>query len=292
MSRVVCIGDIMMDVLADLPAPLAVGSDQPAPIVLRHGGSAANTAAWLAREAVEVSFVGRVGADSFGRELVAGLATTGVRPIVAIDPSEATGVCVVLVHPDGQRSMIPSAGANGRLSVADLPSGLLTPDDHLHLSAYSLLNPGSRDAARAALRSAVDAGATVSVDVASADPIRLAGAETVLGWVPAAATLIANRDEAEVLTGIADPRVAAAKLGMRFASVVVKCGRLGAVFATPDEVDIVRAEPVDVLDSTGAGDAFAAGYLAARTRGASVANAIVEGNRLGAQAVQQIGARP
>jgi len=128
--------------------------------------------------------------------------------------------------------------------------------------------------------------------VASADPIRLAGAETVLGWVPAAATLIANRDEAEVLTGIADPRVAAAKLGMRFASVVVKCGRLGAVFATPDEVDIVRAEPADVLDSTGAGDAFAAGYLAARTRGASVANAIVEGNRLGAQAVQQIGARP
>ncbi|HEX8095600.1 carbohydrate kinase family protein [Jatrophihabitans sp.] len=291
-GRVVCLGDIMLDISALLPGPLVHGSDTPAPIRFSHGGSAANTAAWLASLGVPCVFAGRVGADSFGRDAVAALRSHGVIPRVSTDPDAPTGVCLVLVGPDGERTMVPSAGANATLDPADLGPDLLTAADHLHLSGYALLTEGSREAALVALRSAGEAGASVSVDAASAGPIRVVGPERFLGWLPPGTLLLANADELAALTGTGDQDAGLAAVVARGVDVVLKRGGLGSVLATAAGLWRSAAEPVEVLDSTGAGDAFAAGLLAALRGGADPIRALAEGNRWGAVAVGRLGGRP
>ncbi|MBV9822561.1 MAG: hypothetical protein JO144_10010, partial [Actinobacteria bacterium] len=312
-GRVVCLGDVLVDVAALLPGPLVLGSDTPAPVSCRPGGSAANTAAWLAHLAVPCAFAGRVGDDAFGRDAVAALRAHGVQTLVSVDPAAPTGVCLVLVGPDGERTMVPSAGANATLSPAHLGVDLLGPDDHLHLSGYALLHDGSRDAALAALELAAAVGASVSVDAASAGPIRTVGADRFLGWLPGGALLLANADELAALTRAdheppptdADPALTDAgptdaggveagigKLVGRGLDVVVKRGGRGSVLATAAGLWHSPATPVEVLDSTGAGDAFAAGLLAALWHGADPVEALAAGNRLGALAVSRLGARP
>ncbi|HEX8303540.1 MAG TPA: sugar kinase [Jatrophihabitans sp.] len=291
-GRVVCLGDVMLDIAAVLPAPLALASDTPAPIRFSHGGSAANTAAWLAVLGVPCVFAGRVGDDPFGRDAVATLSSHGVIPRVSIDPVTATGVCLVLIGPDGERTMVPSAGANATLADADLGADLLGAADHLHLSGYALLTEGSRAAGLFALRQAGAVGASVSVDAASAGPIRTVGPERFLGWIPAGALLLANADELAALTGTDDLAAGVAALVARGLDVVVKRGGQGSLLATAAGTWHCPAEPAEVLDSTGAGDAFAAGLLAARWGGAELVEALSQANRLGAMAVGKLGARP
>ena len=288
----ICLGDIMLDIAAVLAGPLALGSDTPAPISFSHGGSAANTAAWLAGLGVPCVFAGRVGADSFGRDAVAALRSHGVLPQVSVDPDTPTGVCLVLIGPDGERTMVPSAGANATLRAADLGSDLLSAEDHLHLSGYALLAEGSRAAALYALRQAGAVGASISVDAASAGPIRAVGPHRFLDWLPAGALLLANTDELAALTGTADQDAGIAAVVARGLDVALKCGSRGSVLGTAAGLWRSATEPVEVLDSTGAGDAFAAGLLAALWSGAELIDALAEGNRLGAVAVGRLGARP
>lgn len=280
----------MVDIHAVLPGPLALGSDTPAPISFGCGGSAANTAAWLGSLGVPCVFVGRVGADPFGLVATGALRSHGVLAKVSIDPEEPTGACLVLVGPDGERTMIPSAGANARLSESDLGTDLLMPGDHLHLSGYTLLNEGSRSAARFALSTASRLGASVSVDAASAAPIRSLGGELFLDWVPAGALLLANADEVAALTR--DIPDGVQLLLERGIDVVVKNGAAGARLATVAGSWQVPAVPVEAVDSTGAGDAFAAGLLAALHGGSALIEAVLAGNRTGALAVRAIGGRP
>jgi sugar/nucleoside kinase (ribokinase family) len=291
-GRVVCVGDVMLDISAALPGPLVTGSDTPAPISFGHGGSAANTAAWLANLGVPCVFAGRVGDDAFGRDAVAALRSHGVTPKVSIDPHRPTGVCLVLVGPDGERTMVPSAGANAALSPADLGDDLLTAEDHLHLSGYTLLEAGSREAALFALRLAGSVGASVSVDAASAGPIRTVGAQRFLDWIPAGVLLLANVDELATLTGMDDRQQGLAVLVRRQLAVVLKCGSEGSTIATATELGWAAAAPARVRDTTGAGDAFAAGLLAARWSGTELPESMVQANQLGAAAVGRRGARP
>ena len=231
-GRIVCLGDIMVDLAAVLPGPLVTGSDTPAPISICQGGSAANTAVWLAQLGVPSVFAGRVGADSFGQDAVAALRAYGVAVRVSVDPVASTGMCLVLISPDGERTMVPSAGANAKLTAAELGADLLAAGDHLHLSGYSLLAEGSRQAALFALRLAGSLGASVSVDAASAGPIRTAGAEQFLSWLPAGALLLANADELAALTGTRDQDAGVAAVVARGLDLVLKCGGQGSVLGT------------------------------------------------------------
>ncbi|MDQ2836048.1 MAG: PfkB family carbohydrate kinase [Actinomycetota bacterium] len=291
MSRIVCLGDLMVDVLALLPGPLVTGSDVPAPISFSDGGSAANTAAWLAELGADTVFAGRVGADAFGQAAVQRLRDQGVTTRVSIDPSTPTGVCLVLISPDGERTMVPSAGANGTLSPADLSDPpLVGAGDRLHLSGYALLNEGSRAAARHALAGAVEAGVPVSVDAASAAPIRALGGPRLLEWLPAGALLIANTDELAAMTD--DDPAGPTMLAARGFTAVIKDGPRGASLVHAGRRHELPTEPVPVLDSTGAGDAFAAGLLAALHGGEKLLQAVAAGNRAGARALRTVGGRP
>jgi ribokinase len=288
-SRIVVIGDLMVDVVVRLAAPLAQASDSPARILFRGGGSAANTAAWLAEAGADVALVGRVGDDDRGRLAVEELRAAGVDTRVAVDPELPTGTCLVLTGPNGERTMAPDAGANDALAEDDLDAELLGERGHLHVSGYSLLRTGSRPAARAAIGLASRSGMTVSVDPSSSALLSADFLENAEG----AGLLLPNASEAHALTGHTGPEAAARALAEGFGEIVVTLGPGGALWTNGEEVLWAGAEPVEAVeDSTGAGDAFAAGFLSARASGSSTAEALAAGCRLAARAVRKPGARP
>ena len=289
MSRIVVLGDVMVDVVVRLSRPLAPGSDAPAVIRFHGGGSAANTAAWLAEAGAEPVLVGRVGDDERGRAARDELRAAGVTAPLVTDPELPTGTCVVLVGPDGERTMAPDAGANDGLSDADLSDDVLVADGHLHEAGYALLRGGSRPGARAAIARALAAGMTVSVDPSSAALL----SPEFLDHAEGAGLLLPNADEARMLSGEGEPEHAARALAARFGEVVVTLGAGGALWTDGDASVRADAAPVEAaVDSTGAGDAFTAGLLVARLDGAAPREALDAGARLAAEAVGRPGGRP
>jgi ribokinase len=295
LTRVVVLGDVMVDVVARLAGPVAPGSDAPASISLGGGGSAANVASWLAFAGCSPALVARIGRDDRGVRLAAELSAGGVEARLALDDSLPTGTCIVLVDPGGERSMLPDPGANVALAPADLPDDLLVAGAHLHVAGYALVREGPRPAALAAIARAQERGVSVSVDPSSA---ALLSAQ-FLSLADGADLLLPNAEEALALTGERDPLAAARSLARRFAEVVVKLGAEGALWTDGgDELRVPAAAPPAAealpaaLDTTGAGDAFAAGLLAARLRGAAPAEALAAGCELAARAVRTPGARP
>jgi sugar/nucleoside kinase (ribokinase family) len=297
--RVLVVGDIVTDIVAVHSGVLAVDSDTPARITATAGGSAANTAAWLADAGVAVSLLGVVGADAAGAQLIAELAAAGVdcSPVVH-SPTTPTGTIIVLT--DGRnRTMVADRGANHDLRpgwVDDSFAGL--PDlAHLHLSGYTLLHASSRGAGLRALELARARGIPTSVDAASAAPLR-EHARALLDWVAGVDLLLANLDEARILAVAADstvddaPAAVAAVLARTVGEVVVKLGPGGALWTRADQTRVVAAEPATVVDTTGAGDAFAAGLIAARLAGTGIDASLAEAVRLGTAAVGLLGGRP
>ncbi|MDH2428258.1 sugar kinase [Sphaerisporangium sp. TRM90804] len=295
MTRVVVVGDLMTDAVARARYPLARASDTPAVVTMHGGGSGANIASWLAVEGAEVAFVGRRGADITGRNRDMELMGYGVDARLVMDPDRPTGTCVVLVTHKGERTLLSDPGANAALSPEDLPRDLFMQGGHLHVSGYTLLNEGSRDAGMAALDHARRAGMSISVDCASAAPLERNGAEPFLEWTHSAKLLLANESQAKVLTGRDDPASAAKVLTAWFPQVVIKMGAEGSLWYTNNRPEPVRA-PADhierIVDGTGAGDAFTAGFLQPWLEGKQPADALAAGNALAAKAIGNLGARP
>ncbi|MFF3441105.1 carbohydrate kinase family protein [Streptosporangium sp. NPDC002721] len=295
MTRVVVVGDLMTDAVARARYPLARASDTPAIVTMHGGGSGANIASWLAVEGTEVAFIGRRGADITGRNRDMELMGYGVDARLVMDPERPTGTCVVLVTHKGERTMLSDPGANAALSPEDLPRDLFSQGGHLHLSGYTLINEGSRDAGMAALEMARRSGMSVSVDCSSSAPLERTGAEPFLEWTQSAKLLFANADQAKVLTGRDDPAAAAKVLTAWFPQVVVKLRDEGALWYANNRPDPIKvpAESVErVVDGTGAGDAFTAGFLPAWLGGKPPAEALASGCHLASRAISHLGARP
>jgi sugar/nucleoside kinase (ribokinase family) len=257
----------------------------------------------MATLGLDVTFAGRVGtqdADFHRREL----ARSGVEPHLAIDSSVATGAIVVLVGPDGERTMITDRGANLRLRPADVPASLLDAAALLHLTGYSFFDPRTREVALGLLGAARRRGVPFTVDPGSAAFLGTLEPGAFVDWTRGAAVCFPNRDEAAVLTGAAraaprpgagetDPAAMAASLSSYYGAVVIKLGADGAMAAAPGATPArVAAQPALVRDTTGAGDAFCAGFLVAWLTGASLAAAAASGGRAAALAVSQLGGRP
>ena len=296
------LGDLMVDVVARLFGPLAEGSDSPGVISYVGGGSAANTAAWLSRVGESTTFIGAIGDDAAGQSQVEQLHGLGVDVRFRVDRTRPTGTCLVLVAPSGERTMVPDPGANLSLLEHDVPVGEFHAGDHLHVSGYALLRD-SRDAALHAMRAASAAGMTVSVGAASAAPLRQLGAAGFLEMVPDDALLFANEKEAAVLVGASsdtgtDADADAGELASRLAAggrqAVVTAGSGTAAWSNGEATVSMGAEPLDrpELDTTGAGDAFAAGFLAARARDAAPEVCLRDGHALAAAACRTTGGRP
>ncbi|MGW4881119.1 carbohydrate kinase family protein [Streptomyces sp. NPDC004262] len=289
------VGDVVTDVVARHRGPLATGTDTAAVIRTVPGGAGANVACWAARSGcADVRLLGRVGTDAaewHRRELVA----AGVRPRLVVDPEAATGTVVCLVDggDSAERTFLTDSGASLRLEPADWSDGLLDGVARLHLSGYLLFSERSRALVAVALASARARGVPVSLDPASAGFLATLGVDRFLALVEGVDVLLPSRDEACLLTGLADPADAAAALSRRVPLVVVKAGADGALLAEAGSVpERVSAEPATPRDTTGAGDAFTGAFLAALVAGADPGRAAALGCRAGARAVERVGARP
>jgi sugar/nucleoside kinase (ribokinase family) len=293
MTRIVVVGDLMTDTVAHAALPLARGSDTPATVTMHGGGSGANIAAWLAVDGGEVAFVGRRGADIAGRNRDMELMGYGVDARLVMDPERPTGTCVVMITHKGDHTMLSDPGANAALSADDLPSDVFAPGSHLHMSGYTLLDPGSRPAGQTALSRAEQAEMTISVDGASAAPLERLGAEPFLELTSSATVLMVNAAQASVLTGRDDPAQAIRVLTAWYPHVVVKLGADGAMYANGRDPVRVPAQPLEkFVDGTGAGDAFCAGFLPPWLDKKPPGEALASGCRLAARALGLVGARP
>ena len=250
-------GDLTLDIVVTPAAEIATGSDTPGAIQFRIGGSAANTARAFAGLGGQAEFVGAVGDDEIGDRLRRALREAGVVDRLTVVDGVQSAQLIVLLSADGQRSFITSRGAADHLRADDVSAGWFEGADVLHVPAYSLLNQPLCEAAVAAASYAHAAGALVSVDLASSAPLRAVGPEAAWRMVADVRpdVLFATEEEAAVL---GRPLVGLAQV------VVIKLGSRGCRILIEDVQFDVPGLPATIADSTGAGDAFAAGFLFAR----------------------------
>ncbi|MHB8891429.1 MAG: carbohydrate kinase family protein [Candidatus Limnocylindrales bacterium] len=288
--RIVVVGDLVLDVVLAADRHLERGTDITGRVLLRQGGSAASTARWLGRIGARSSLVCSVGRDATGRALVAALSADGVKVRAVRVAGVRTGRIGVFVEATGERSFITNRGAALRLRPEDLHPDWFTGAEAVHLPAYSLLDQPLGRAGMVAIRLAREAGALVTVDLSSSAPLLAAGRRAALALIREAAPdlLFATRDEAKALIGAKREEglldlapVAVVKRGRKGVSVLLRDGGETRRFE-------VATSPIRAHDTTGAGDAFNAGFLAAwldaRRRGlaqpAALQRGALAGNRL------------
>jgi sugar/nucleoside kinase (ribokinase family) len=277
-----CLGDLVEDVVVWLTSPLATGTDTPATITRCRGGSAANVAAFLAAIDVESCFVGSLGADALGDRFAEEMEDLGVS--MGVHRRGRTGSIVVIVSADGERSFLTDRGSASK--VDPIPPRMLERATWLHVPAYCLVDEPLASTATDALKLAKNMGIRTSVDCSSTAMMKTYGVGRFLAWLRDVTpeVVFANEDEA-VLLGLQERWKGPGLL-------VVKHG--------PDPVEIIDNASVSVsvpvpvvhkvLDATGAGDAFAAGFLQAFIDGKSAPEAVEAGNVLAARVLLVPGA--
>jgi ribokinase len=285
------VGDLLLDVLL---LPELTHSEQPAGMVARSGGSAANTAAWMAHLGSHVTFVGCVGNDGIGDMLRAELRAEGVHAQVrAVDGME-TGCVAVNLDAQGERLMRSSRGANVALVPDDLHGVVHGKLWGVHLTGYALLGRGGFALLEAAADIARAHQAILTFDPSSEGVIAALGRDILMREMSrwGVELLLPNVVEAAALTGRTNASEAAVILGEAVPTVVVKRNEHGAVIFADGELLHVPTEPVKPLDSTGAGDAFNAGMLAALRRGDKLEEACRQGHETAREAIGIYGGRP
>ncbi|WP_187270538.1 carbohydrate kinase family protein [Lacisediminihabitans profunda] len=294
--RIVVFGDVIDDVVVVPRGPIRADTDTASSIRRRAGGSAANTAAWLGRLGAAVDFVGMVGVDDLERHREL-LARSGVTPHLTGHPDLPTGSIVVIVDGE-QRTMLTETGANAAMTPDAVADDLLDAAAIVHFTGYSLFGRPDDTALRSLIARAKARGVLVSVDPGSAGFLADFGAQRFLSAVAGADVLFPSLDEGRALTGLATPEEIVARLAEDFAVVVLTLGTDGVLVAqNPGEnmvTEPIRIDAIDteIVDPTGAGDAFAAGFLDQWVRTGDAAGAARAGVLAGARAVATIGGRP
>ena len=245
--NVVSLGDLVLDVVVRARADLARGADTPSRISLSAGGQAANVAAWVAALGASARWVGKRAGDAQGRLAADVLERLGVELAGPVEAA-GNGVVVSLVDTGGERSMFPDRGVATSLEPDELrPAWLLC--DHLHVSGYALLAEPVVRAAVRAIDIARTGGARVSIDLSSWSAIRAAGADRFRALVESLEpdVVFANEAENEIFGGpLPGPEW------------ILKRGARGCCFGGEERAAV---EARNVVDTTGAGDALAAGWI-------------------------------
>jgi ribokinase len=291
MADVVALGDVNVDIIAHFRSYPAKGEDALASTTEIHcGGSAANTAMALSRMGIEASLIARVGPDSWALKALHCLSEARVIPTsLQRDPAAMTGLMYVVVTPDGERTILGHRGANvftdpNQIQEEEIQGAIL-----FHLSGYALLADPQRSAALLALEMACRHGLTVTLDPGMSVP--QAALDEMRALLPAVNILMPSLVEARQLTDSNTPEDCARALLDRGVEVVaLKLGREGCLVGSDQGFFRVPAFAVEARDTTGAGDSFAAGFVAGFLGGLDWVGAGVLGNAMGALAAAQVGA--
>jgi sugar/nucleoside kinase (ribokinase family) len=259
------------------------------------GGSAANTMAGIAALGLRAAFVGQIADDQLGAIFAHDMRALGVRfetpPIPAPPP---TGACLILVTPDAQRTMSTSPGASHELTPAALDPELIRSASVTFLEGYLWGPEGPREAMLEAARIAQAAGRNVAFTLSESlsIPGRRKG---VIGMIESGLVdiLFGNEHEVRHLTGCAALADCIDSLSAKVGTLVITRGAHGAVGIENREWIEIAASPVEhVVDTTGAGDLFAAGFIAARCRGHTLSACLGAGAIAAAEVISHFGARP
>lgn len=267
------LGDLVLDVVLRASAPIETSTDVPGRVEIRQGGSAANVARWLARLGARSQLVCAIGRDGAGRSLVAQLRRDDVNVRAIRVAGHRTGRIGVLVAPSGERSFVADRRAATRMEPDDLKSEWFDGIDLIHVPAYSLLVEPLGSAAIRAVELARARGARnvrVSVDLASVGPLVAHGRREARELVSRVQPdlVFATESEADALLGrhwaealLELAAVAVIKRGARGARVFARIDHGQAESEPPIQFDVATSA-IPVEDTTGAGDAFDAGFIA------------------------------
>jgi len=291
-KRFLVVGDVLDGVLVHTTATAMGVHDPAAEIRNRPLGAGGNTATWLGWLGAEVDLVTRVGVDDVYRYERA-LGDAGVRAHVRYDAMTCTGA-VVSVQNDHGRTAMTDPGASAALVGADVPVDLVARADIVHLTGAAMLGGGGAERIAALVARARAGAARVSLDPSSAAVVRAVGADAFLDAVTGVDVLFPGEEEALAMTGASSVADAVRTLTRRIPLVVVTLGNHGALIGrqgrSPQPVPVT---PATVVDTLGAGDAFAAGFLRAwATDPVRVGAAAREGTRVAARALGFVGGRP
>ena len=257
------------------------------------GGSAANTCAVAAALGAKVAYLGKVASDGLGGTFRNDIAAAGVHfPTPPLEQGAATARCLILVTPDGQRTMNTFLGACVAFGEDDVDEALVAQSAVLYLEGYLFDPPAAQAAFRRAAAAAHAAGRQVALSLSDAfcvDRHRVAFRELVAGEVD---ILFANESEITSLYECNSFAEAEAAVRKDVAVAALTRSEAGSVILRGEERVVVAAEPTEVVDTTGAGDAYAAGFLAGFTKGRSLAACGRLGSIAAAEVIGHYGARP
>jgi sugar/nucleoside kinase (ribokinase family) len=292
--NVLCIGDVMLDVIARInvsPQKINFGSDTASRISTSSGGAAGNVAAWLTRTDARSTIVSHVGDDPAGAAIVAEFDALGVSHGDLVIQGETSGVVVVLVDSSGERTMFPDKGANSRLTVTDLPD--LGAFQAVYISGYALLNPLARDGVLEMIEKIKADGLPIYFDPASVGAMKDVTDKELHNWFSMMDVLFVNEEESIYLTGSVEIERALDYLLDFSQVVVIKRGSAGAIAKARgfDSISL-PAVAATVVDTTGAGDSFAAGFIASFSKNRDLTAALQAGAELAADCVAIVGGRP
>jgi sugar/nucleoside kinase (ribokinase family) len=282
------IGDLIEDVVvwlnSELKNQINIGSDTDSIIVRTRGGSAANVAMFGALTGTPSRFIGQVGNDSLGEQLCASLRQSGVD--VCTVAEGRTGSIVVVVQPNGERTFLTDRGVASELSIFD--ASYLAGVSIVHVPTYSLaLDPLATTAVQY-IRAARAAGALISVDASSTSVLRDYGIDRYSELITSIApdVFLCNNDEAALLNIDSEHPMPGAAL------TVIKRGALPITVVTAEGVVTEVATPpvANIVDTTGAGDAFAAGFLPVYASSRNIKDSITNGNLIAARVLRSPGA--
>jgi sugar/nucleoside kinase (ribokinase family) len=291
MAHILCIGDAMLDVIVKMQGQMYLSSDTVSQISTHGGGAAANTATWLASSGHKVFYVCRIGDDAAGRVIANEFDTWNIDYKPELLREHRTGIVVVLVDQNGERSMFPDRGANSGLSELDLPD--LSKFSAVFLSGYALFNPHSQAGVLRMIKKIREANLEIFFNPGSLGVMSALGPDACRERCRLMDLLIMNQGEAEFLTGKNDIEAALIELSNDVETVVITRSSQGAVGKSRGKETIVSAiQPIDSIDSTGAGDAFAAGFMGSWIEAKDLESSLRAGNTLASQCVKTIGARP
>ena len=296
-AKIAIVGSLNMDLVVraphmPIPGETVIGSD----FRTIPGGKGANQAVAAARLGAEVTMIGRVGDDDFGRAQLRNLGELGIDTThVIVDPEAATGIALITLDASGQNSIVLAPGANMRLTKEDINAarGAIVQSDVLVLQLESPLEV-----------------VTYAIDIVGgvSDTDRAEEVKVILNPAPARPIpketlakldyLIPNESETALLTGIEVTDLDGAKGAAErlreegVGTVILTLGARGAFLASAEESVHVPGYKVEVVDTTAAGDAFVGGLAVALAQGQNLAEAVRYANAAGALAVTRLGAQP
>ncbi len=254
------------------------------------GGSAANTIVGVADLGGRTAYAGKTGNDAFGERYLAAMRDLGVA--IEVAPGEGqTGTCVVLVTPDAQRTMLTHLGVSATLGPDDVDAAEIARARYVYVEGYLFAGESTRAAALKAVELAKKAGVRVALTVSDPFIVDLCRDDFIRLIEGPVDLLFCNELEARALTGLDDPIACARELHRHADNVALTLGANGSIIMHENEAIPIEGVEVEAVDTTGAGDMYAAGVLYGITNGLSWKQAGHLGSHAAARIVAQLGAR-